>query len=318
MSEETNDDGVIGESTEDGPVEPTSHSTSNWKVLGETAASDGTGVLGHSTSDSGATTGVEGVVDSSDIDAVGVRGTAKGDNVGVLGQAFDNKSSLTDLDSSESAGVFGQSDKARGIGVAGISQNYHGVGGRSYDSNSYGVFALNSVGYALGTFGDAEVGGNLDVTGNQAVSGHQSVDKTGLSAYRSSAFPVDSDIDTTVLFDEWNVDHFGGLDTSTGVYTVQEPGDYHVDFLIEWSDSFNEGDRIDYELQLNGTISGGFSADTAVGSGTLEPVRGFSKALFGLSQDDTIEVVVYHTYGNSRSIYGGSDGQTYLTIHKFG
>lgn len=45
-------------------VQPTAHSTSNWKVLGETDAADGVGVLGHNTAGTGETTGVAGVVDS--------------------------------------------------------------------------------------------------------------------------------------------------------------------------------------------------------------------------------------------------------------
>ena len=139
----------------------------------------------------------------------------------------------------------------------------------------------------------------------------------GVSAYRSTRQTISSGPYQTVAFDSTEDDDFGGFDTGTGVYTVQQAGDYHVDFLIDWDDSFSEGDSITYDLWLNGVADGGFSADTVVATNAA-PARGFSKALFELSSGDTIEVAVSQSSGSGKDIFGDSTGQTYLTIHKFG
>lgn len=65
MSDDTHDASLEVELTDENPnVEPTSHSSSTWKVLGEIEASTGTGVLGHNTATSGTAVGIEGVTES--------------------------------------------------------------------------------------------------------------------------------------------------------------------------------------------------------------------------------------------------------------
>ncbi|MEF8838702.1 MAG: hypothetical protein V5A18_04265 [Haloarculaceae archaeon] len=111
--------------------------------------------------------------------------------------------------------------------------------------------------------------------------------------YLSSNTPSSSGTTTTVKFDETRTEDFsGGLDTSTGVYTVREAGDYHVDFLIDWSGDFSSGDRIDYGLRINGGVTGGLAADTTVGANSADIARCFSKTVFGLKSDDTLKVSV--------------------------
>lgn len=308
MSDETNDDRVFGESTEDrDSVEPASHSGSNWKVLGETAASDGTGVLGHSTSGSGVTTGVSGVVDSSHVDAAGVRGSAKGANVGVLAQVFDDRSSLLNLAESESSGVFGRSDKAEGLGVAGISQNHHGVGGRSDDSDSYGVFAINTVGAALGTIGDAEVSGNLDVTGNSSTG------QVGVSAYLGSN--VSDFSGGTIPYDSHNVDDRGEFDPSTGKVTLSVGGDFHVVGQVDYGGGWADGDAAGLDIVVNGDVKAEtFRGIVASNNG---PTFTVSKTLRGLGAGDEIEISAFLNSSNTPTVTG-TEYLTFLTVSKIG
>lgn len=247
-----------------------------------------------------------------------------------MGQTYDTESNLPSLvGATEAAGVFGRSDKSNGWGVLGWSVNHHGMLGRTDDSNDYGVFAYNSSGgYSLGVNGDADVMGTVDVSNNVnasnvsasnnlSVGGHSDVSNVGLNAYLSSDYTIPDNSFTTLPFDSTTVDHFGGFDTSTGVYTVQEPGDYHVDFLIDWADQFSEGDGIEYAMLINGGLLGGMSADKVAPAAT-DPAEHFGRTLFGLSSGDTIEVELYQTSGSGKNVWGGSNEQTFLTIHKVG
>jgi len=163
--------------------------------------------------------------------------------------------------------------------------------------------------------------GSQNVTvpnGYLSVSGHSDVDNVGVLAYLSSNQTITADTRSTLSFDATDVDHFGGFDTNTGKYTVQQAGDYHVDFFIDWADSFSEGDPIDYYLNINGAFDTQFN--TIVATNT-NPTRHFSKTLFGLSADDTIDVEVYHDAGpmTDKEVTGQTEGlSTYLTIHKVG
>lgn len=267
------------------------------------------GVKGEATGGSGITFGVDGSTSSSNAEAAGVRGQTPEANYGVVGEAYDNESNLSSLASSESAGVFGRSDKTDGWGVAAYSNNNDAVFARTDDAASYALNGFNtgSDGYAVGAFG------------NSYVDGYQDVNDIGVSAWLGSNFTVPDSTATRVPFDNTVRDDFtGGLDTSTGVYEVQQPGDYHVDFLIDWSSTFASGDLIRYDLKINGSTSRGIAADTNV-TGSTDPARGFSKAIFNLNQGDTIGVSVYQNSGAGMDIYGsGSSEETYLTIHKIG
>jgi hypothetical protein len=278
-------------------------------VGGETyAEGDGAaGVYGEASAAGGQTYGVDGVTQSTDSEAAGIRGSSTADNYGVDGRVYDDESNLPTLASFESAGVFGRSDKSAGWGVAGWSRNDNGMFARTDDASSYGLFAFNS-----GSNGYA-----VYANGNMEIEGHQDVTKTGLSAYLSWKQTVDNDTDTTVAFDTTNVDHFGGHNTSTGEYTIQEDGDYHVSFTIDWQTNFSTGDHIGYELQINGSINGGIQADTTAATDGQRVCRCYSRTLFDLSAGDVLKVVVSQVSGSTADIWG-SNQESYLTIYKVG
>lgn len=271
------------------------------------------GVKGESEGNTGATYGVDGTTASGHSEAAGVRGRSAQPNQGVLGDVYDNEGNLNTLSSGESAGVFGRNDKTDGFGTVGWSNNHHGLLGRSDDSASAGVLANNSAGgTAMVSDGDTQINGNANVTG------YADVQNTGFSASRSTNQSIPDGTDTTIAFDQTEADHFGGgFDTTNGVYTVQQDGDYHVDFKIEWADGFADGDRIEYYLYVNGGLANGFSAFTDI-PGSMVPSRSFSKTIFGLSETDEIWVDVWQNSGGSKDVFGNADGETYLTAHKVG
>ena len=152
-------------------VDPASHSTSTWTVLGEQDAIDGVGVLGHTTATTGSGTGLVGVTDAAALGAAGVKGTATASSglaSGVFGQA-EERSGLKG-NSINGNGVYGQ---ATGVGV--------GVRGETVDGTRMGVvvanFATSSTAGAgrgvLGyteSFGDGSVGVDGRARGTSGVS----------------------------------------------------------------------------------------------------------------------------------------------------
>lgn len=154
-------------------------------------------------------------------------------------------------------------------------------------------------------------------TATANVTGHVDIGKVGLSAYLSANQTIDNDTDTTVVFDDTNADDFNGYDTSSGRYTVQEDGTYHVSFTIDWQTVFDTGTNIDYELHINGDYQGGIQADTTVGTSAQRVCESFSRTLFGLSEGDTLEVVVRQDSGDTADVWG-SNQESYLTIFKAG
>lgn len=182
-----------------------------------------------------------------------------------------------------------------------------GVYGRTSSPDSAAITGENTTSDGVGVKSD----GPLDVVG------HADVSTVGVSAYLSSNQQIDDATSTTVVFDATNADHFGGYDTGTGVYTVQQDGDYHVSFTLDWQDNFSAGVNIDYELRINGNTSGGIQADTTTATSSQRVCRSFSRTLFGLGQGDTLEIVVSQNSGSTMDLYG-SGQETYLTIHKVG
>jgi hypothetical protein len=176
-----------------------------------------------------------------------------------------------------------------------------------------GLLAVHSApeGYAVRAIGDTKTGANHEVGGRLDVA------KVGVSAYLSQSTSISDTTYTTVPFDATEDDDFANFDDSTGVYTVPADGDYHVDFHIEWSDNFTEGDEIRYRLLSGGTLKGGLDANTTVAT-TTAPSRCFSKTLFGLTQGESIEVELWQNSGGSQSVFGSVNGYTYFTVHKVG
>lgn len=326
--------------------------SSDYKVRGKKSAPDGAGVLGHNTATtgtargvegvtdspsraaagvhgqatagSGATYGVDGVTQSSDTGAAGVRGSTSGANRGVVGDAYDTRSNLPTLSSSRAAAIFGRSDKSAGTGVVGWSKNSDGVHGRSDDSDSSAVFAENtSGGWALETNTESKIGGDLNVdndvfvTNNLDVSGHADIRTVGAEVYLANNFTISDSNREVVVWDTVEDDDFGAYDKSTGIYELPENGDYHVDFMVDWSDSFSAGDTIQYDLRINGGNNGGLSADTTVPS-NMAPARCFSKTLYDMVGGVELTVEVDQVSGSSKDIWGSSSQETYWTITKVG
>jgi hypothetical protein len=311
----------------------------SWGVRGDTDSADSNayGVRGRSMSSSGAAKGVGGRTDGGGDGAAGVYGEARDTSASVYGVHGETSSS-----NNTAAGVLGESPGSGANGVIGLANvstpsdraDEAGVYGETESEPGYGVFGLNastSGSYAEGVFGITNSGDSAAVTGKNdgggvgvksdgplEVVGHADITKTGLSAYLSTSQTIDSGTaTTTVVFDATNADDFGGYDTSTGVYTIQEAGDYHVSFTIDWQSSFSDGVNIHYELQINGGINGGIQADTTTATSSQRVCRSFSRTLFGLTEGDTLEVAVGQESGSPADIYG-SNQETYLTIFKVG
>lgn len=91
MSDITNEDQMESVSSDRShDVDPDSHLSSTWKVLGQTDASDGIGVLGNTTSSSGVTNGVAGITDSTDASAAGVLADAPNGATGLEASVAGN------------------------------------------------------------------------------------------------------------------------------------------------------------------------------------------------------------------------------------
>lgn len=295
----------------------------NHGVWGRTDSEDheSSGVHGEATATSGRTYGVDGYTESGDPQAAGVRGSSIARTYGVDGRVYDDEAALPRLGTLESAGVIGRTDKSSGWGVVGWSSNDIGVLGRSDDPNSPGIWGVNGGGGdAIYANGAATVDGDHSVTGNASVTGSQSVGTVGLSVYRNFNQTVANRTSEIVLFNRFRHgrDDFGGYDTNTGKYTVQEDGDYHVDVGIKWKDNFTDGALVQHQLEINDSRTGGIQIDRNLG-GADDLAISFSKTLFGLVVGDTVHVNAWFSDSiSSNDIFGHADGITYMTIHKVG
>ncbi len=280
-----------------------------------TGSGENAGVLGVTQSDAGRAAGVKAVATSGFANAIladannsglAIEATAQADNAPAVwartigSSGTDLKRAILGEISTTAAGV----SAVRGHAQASSGETY-GVEGETAST------AANAAG-VHGTVSDS--------TGDAAAikaSGHVDIDDVGVTAYRSSNLSISNETDTTVKFDATREDHFSGFDTSNGVYTVQQAGDYHVDFMINWNSFFSAGDSIDYRLLVDGFTTEGFVADTKI-PGNIAPSRCFSKTIRGMSAKETIEVEVYQSSGGSKDISGSADGDTYISIDKVG
>lgn len=297
------------ETSEGTDIKPTSHTSSVWKVLGELADAGATGVLGHNTATSGAGTGVEGVTDSSGAGSAGVEGKATAGSGTTYGVAGYNDSTQF------SAAVYGEvtassnTNKTNGVYGYDPTENGAGVFGEAGGpGTTYGVYGedLTADGYGVYSNGDSKTSGNDEVTG------HRSTGMVGVDAYLETDATVQHDTRTTVPFDQTRRDDFTGMNqSSTGKYTVQVAGDYHVDFAISWADFFS-GDQVDYAL-----LAPGYEFIEDVQHNSNESI-GFSKTVFDMDVGDDIYVEVEQFSGGPMDIDGTGRGDTYMTIHKVG
>jgi len=139
----------------------------------------------------------------------------------------------------------------------------------------------------------------------------------GLYVYRTSEQNVGNSTEPTVIFNGEERDHFDGYDPTdgSGTYTVQRPGDYHVDVTISWKTGFASGDKIIYRLYRNSNTIGGIRLSKFAAGGA--PSHHFGRTLFDLAPDDEIEVTVEQNSSSQQTIANGQP-RTDMTIHKVG
>lgn len=321
------------------------------KVIGKLGDDQGIGVRGEATASSTVTYGVEGISQSWDVDAAGVRASASNGAKGLIAEADGNRGievSVTNDDAiyaetDDSAAVFGyntatsgrawgvrgdtMSTDINGYGVRGealAGGSSKGVAGLTYgeDDGAAGVYGKSrgTSGFVHGVKGetDSSDGYGLYTPDDASVEGSMSVGKVGISAYLDGDQTIDHSTLTRVVFNNMVVDHFNGMDTSTGIYTIPEAGHYHVSFTINWSDKFDSGVPVTHRLEINDTpLAQGLNSVQRTAGNSRDPERNYSRTVFDLSSGDTVQVVVNQESGSSKDIFG-SNQETYLTIHKVG
>lgn len=248
------------------------------------------------------THGVLGEVDSEDGQGVVGRNSTRDY---VINSSFPNGTtgitdrSGADTNVTEASGVRGASLASSGAayGVKGTTASPDGAGivGVDTSGNGYGVIS----------FGDSKTEGNSEVTGSQSVG------TVGAEAHLGSDQTTQDSTLTTVQFDQVDHDDFGGFDATTGEYTVQDPGDYHISFAVSWANGLN-GDTVDYNFFSDGVDF------IARKTGSLNRTNNLSKTAFGMSQGDVIKLAVRQFSGGTADIEGSSRGDTFITIHKVG
>jgi len=326
----------------DSSVEASLQSSSNWKVLGENAASDAIGVLGHATAGSGVTRGVKGIADSSTEGAAGVRGDATSDSgitygvdgrskgnpdgIGTIGLASTDSFSFnptvgfpsglrgetdwSDADAGVSTayGVLGNTKASTGTSIAVEGNNFNsnsgiGVRGRDITGNAHGVVSV----------GDSKTTGNHEVTGHvQADDGFRG--NVGATVHLGSDQSI-SNTDT-VAYDSIEQDDRGEFDTTTNEFVCAYDGDYHVHATAE-PGTVPEGDRVMLEIF---TDTGGREAQTRRFGppGGAQISVAVSKTLKGLSSGDKIHIVFKNRTNASSLTLDGISDSTYLSITQVG
>lgn len=298
---------------------------SNYKIRGEVASDQGTGVVGQATAGSTTTYGVYGETTSNDKDAAGVLGHAtnsSGTGIGVHGKTsgddgFDALGMFADATNVNGRALEADARGGNGDAISAYADvdfyfpvyaSHEGAGGRSN-----AVFATTASADAAAVHAEGSGGGALEALG------HVNVTKHGCEAYLSTDQTISSGGSyTTVTFDSAPVDHFGGFDTSTGEYTVQKAGDYRVDTMVDYQNKVPGGTQYNIQIDKNDlsvakrieTLGGTSSSD-----GYIQP--SVSKTLFDLQQGDTITVQVYHTAGSDKLLDDKRE-TTYVTITKVG
>lgn len=152
----------------------TTQNSSTYKVLGEIATPDGTGVLGHNTATSGTAYGLEGVTDSPHASAAGLRGRAPNGGRGVHATA--------------STGIGILSHSTDGPGVQASSDANYGGFFSTGDGGLAGLRALNfatsnpeSIGYGVRASTDAVGSGAAGIYGEASEGSGQTYGVRGIS-----------------------------------------------------------------------------------------------------------------------------------------
>ena len=282
--------------TADDPT-PASHTTDDWKVLGTTDTTTGVGVLGHNTSGSGVSTGVQGVVDSTNVEAGGVRGIA-----------------------TTGRGVAVHADSTSGNGHAIRAKSNSGTGW------GYGIWATNfasSGQYATGIYAETKAPNSTAVIaendgGGEALRarGWVGIDDLGAEAHQVTDIDVPG-TNTTVVYDDQIVDDRNEYDPTTGEFTCANPGTYQVEAQIEWPSTIPEETGLFVEIHVNGSpdIRNYQEVERANSAG---PTQGISKTIRGLSAGDVITIVADHSDGTTTHSLTGIGTYAQLQITQLG
>jgi len=210
--------------------EPTSHTGSSWKVLGELDDAGAMGVLGHNTATTGTGSGVEGVTDSSDRGSAGVRANAP--NGGTALAANASGSVAIDARTTEYTAITARTDGADFNALAGFNNATTGWSwGVRGDTDSTNSNANGVKGYANA----------VDGAGN-GVSGTTSGDGDGATGVHGEAT--------------------ASTGTTYGVYgTSASSGGFGV---------FSQGDsKTDGDHEVTGSVSiGGYGSAAYLSSST--------------------------------------------------
>jgi len=116
----------------------------------------------------------------------------------------------------------------------------------------------------------------------------------------------------TIVFDEWNKDRNRGLDTTTGEYTVQKPGEYTITVMTTLP-TITGGNRHIIRVNNNSsvvarkaTVQGGSSSVSNTSAVSLTVTNDFS-------QGDVITAEVFHEESASRALIF-AESRTFLNI----
>jgi hypothetical protein len=289
--------------------QPLATQSSTYKILGELADTEASGVVGNATATSTVTYGVLGKGASPSTQGVVGAATsavvpdiAIGYPAGMWG--YTDRDSSTSEDVEEAYGVYGEARSTSG--------KSHGVYGNTTSSNGYGVFSDGD----SKTSGDHEITGSQTVGNNHTVTGSQSIGKVGMEAEMSTnAQSIDSGDQPTIKFDTAVVDHFNQFDSANYEYVVPEDGHYHVVAAVHWRNIPGQS-RHDVDIKV-GNFSQVDRIQTVPGSSSeyATITDETTKTLYGLSQDDRISVSVFQDSGSPVDV---TDGGSYFIVNKIG
>jgi hypothetical protein len=280
-------------------VDPASHGSSTWKVLGAIDAPDGTGVLGHNTAASGQGSGVTGVVDSPE-DAAGVLGRAPaGEADAVIGIAENGGIGVGgSTDATDQSGMLALNTATAGEAIAHHAQTSSsgdgsaGVLGEATAGSGqiYGVRGTTNSpgGYGLATPDDATVGGSLSI-GAIGATAEQTTDIT------IGGTPTD------VVYDSEVVDDRDEYDPSTGEFTCAHDGSYHVKSQVFWEGGLTDGEGIRLSIRLQGFAEAVDSVNWS--NGGSRRTQSVTTVLRNVSAGDTIKITA-QTGGSDHDIVG--------------
>jgi hypothetical protein len=266
--------GVLAEAAKNYAV--TAISTGSGGIFAQSETPDVSGIRALNTASTGKSLGVLGRSESSDTDAAGVKGQATADSGETFGVIGTTNSSDTDA-----AGI-------KGVARANSGSAY-GVVGKTNSTDGLGLYTPD----------DARLEGSVYVS-------TLSVGAVGATPVLNSFQDiVDGGGIQTVAFDEIIYDDFNGFDDSTGEYTIQELGDYHITININTETTDAEFDLL---LRENGSTI--VRSNGNLNNGTL------TKTVRVLQSGDVITAAVVPQSGDFKIDKGY--GVTYMDIDKIG